>query len=216
MATLYLMRHGQTEFNVKRLVQGHCDSPLTELGVAQAHEAGAWIARQGVTFARICTSPLGRAVKTAGIVREELAAGGDAVPAVPVAPVPDVEVVDGLIERDYGSFEQGPKDDVPGNLWDPGESVVPFGGEGSRELRQRMVETLTTLMLEAARGAGDDGSNVLAVSHGSATRQFKLAWEHLATCPQDAPIGNCCVLVYTFDPAERTFVNERIVNLPSA
>ena len=212
MATLYLMRHGQTEFNVKRLVQGHCDSPLTELGRAQAHEAGAWIARQGVAFSRICTSPLGRAVKTAGIVREELAAGGDAVK--PVAPVPDVEIVDGLIERDYGSFEQGPKDDVPGNLWDPGESVVPFGGEGSRELRQRMVETLTGLMLEADDGTG--GGNVLAVSHGSATRQFKLAWEHLAACLQDAPIGNCCVLVYTFDPAERTFVNERIVNLPSA
>lgn len=32
MKKLYLLRHGQTEFNVKKLVQGRCDSPLTDLG----------------------------------------------------------------------------------------------------------------------------------------------------------------------------------------
>ena len=36
MPRLYLMRHGQTEFNVQQLVQGRCDSPLTDLGIAQA------------------------------------------------------------------------------------------------------------------------------------------------------------------------------------
>ena len=41
MATLYLMRHGQTEFNVRKLVQGHCDAPLTELGIEQARRAAA-------------------------------------------------------------------------------------------------------------------------------------------------------------------------------
>ena len=34
--TLYLMRHGQTLFNVRRKIQGACDSPLTELGINQA------------------------------------------------------------------------------------------------------------------------------------------------------------------------------------
>ena len=37
--TLYLMRHGQTVFNVRRKVQGWCDSPLTELGIKQAETA---------------------------------------------------------------------------------------------------------------------------------------------------------------------------------
>ena len=36
MKKLYLLRHGQTEFNVKKLVQGRCDSPLTDLGRQQA------------------------------------------------------------------------------------------------------------------------------------------------------------------------------------
>ena len=44
MPRLYILRHGQTEFNLQHRVQGHCDSPLTELGVAQAHAAGAWLA----------------------------------------------------------------------------------------------------------------------------------------------------------------------------
>lgn len=203
MAVLYLMRHGQTEYNVKGLVQGHCDSPLTSAGLAQAAEAGAWIAAQGVAFSRICCSPLGRAHHTAEIVREKLAEAADRAQA---PEPPALEVVDGLLERDYGPFEGGPKAKVPGNLWDPGEAVVPYGGEGSTALRARMVRVLTDLMV------GANGGNVLAVSHGSATRQFKLAWEKLARCPQDAPIGNCCVLVYEFDPQSRTFVNTAIVN----
>ena len=40
--TLYLMRHGQTLFNVRRKIQGACDSPLTELGIQQAGIASAY------------------------------------------------------------------------------------------------------------------------------------------------------------------------------
>ena len=38
MKRLYLLRHGQTEFNVKKLVQGRCDSPLTDLGRQTSRE----------------------------------------------------------------------------------------------------------------------------------------------------------------------------------
>ena len=198
MSRLYLLRHGQTEFNLQRRVQGHCDSPLTELGVAQAHAAGAWLAAQGPRLGRIFSSPLGRALATAEVAREELAAAG--------LPAPQVESVDGLIERSYGPFEGGPASDVPAELWDPGETLVAFGGEGSVALRERIVTTLTGLM----RSSGEQA--VLAVSHGSATLQFKRAWEHLARCPQDVHLGNCCVLVYEFDPVALTFACEQIVN----
>ena len=198
MPHLYILRHGQTEFNLQHRVQGHCDSPLTELGVAQAHAAGAWLAAQGVRFERIFSSPLGRALATAEVAREELAAAG--------LPAPTVEPVDGLIERSYGPFEGGPAADVPAELWDPGETLVPYGGEGSAALRERIVATLTELMVSSR------AQTVLAVSHGSATLQFKRAWEHAARCPQDVHLGNCCVLVYEFDPAARTFACERIVN----
>ena len=198
MARLYVLRHGQTEFNLEQRVQGRCDSPLTELGVAQAHAAGSWLAAQGVCFERVFSSPLGRAMATAEVAREELAAAG--------LPAPEVEPVEGLIERSYGPFEGGPAKDVPTELWDPGEALVPYGGEGSAALRSRIVGTLTDLMV------GSGAKSVLAVSHGSATLQFKLAWEHLARCPQDVRLGNCCVLVFDFDRASRQFANVAIVN----
>lgn len=198
MSRLYLLRHGQTQYNLQGRVQGHCDSPLTELGASQAHAAGAWLAAQGVSFERIFSSPLGRALATAEVAREELAAAG--------LPAPAVEPVDGLIERSYGPFEGGPASDVPAELWDPGETLVPYGGEGSAALRERIVATLTELMVSSR------AQTVLAVSHGSATLQFKLAWEGLALCPQDVPLGNCCVLVYDFDPERRVFSCREIVN----
>lgn len=77
MSVLYILRHGQTEYNLQHRVQGHCDSPLTPLGVEQAHAAARWIADQGVRFDRMCTSPLGRAVSTLEVVREELVARGE-------------------------------------------------------------------------------------------------------------------------------------------
>lgn len=199
MSTLYLLRHGQTEFNLQGRVQGRCDAPLTPLGIEQAHAAAAWLAERHVDFDRLCTSPLGRAKTTLELVRGDLEAAG-------YRSLPPVEPIDGLMERSYGPFEAGPAADAPCELWDPGEALVPYGGEGSKELRERIVATLTDLML--ADGVG----NLLACSHGSATLQFKKAWEHRAACPQDVHLGNCCVLVYTFDPSDRSFTNTAIVN----
>ena len=200
MPTLYLLRHGQTEYNLKHLVQGRCDSPLTELGIAQAHAAAAWFAERHVHFDRLCTSPLGRALHTLELVRDDLMAAGQ-------DDVPEIEPIDGLKERSYGPFEAGPASDVPCELWDPGEALVPYGGEGSQALRRRIVSSLTDIMQEV----GPDAA-VLATSHGSATLQFKKAWEHLAQCPQDVHLGNCCILVYDFDPITQTFTNRSITN----
>ena len=199
MPTLYVLRHGQTEFNLQRRVQGRCDSPLTPLGVEQARAAARWLVGQGVRFDRMCTSPLGRAASTLEVVREEYRAAGE-------KDLPPAEPLDGLMERSYGPFEGGPVEDVPAELWDPGESLVPYGGEGSVALRKRIVAAMTEVM--GAPGV----ETALAVCHGSATLQFKLAWERLARCPQDVHLGNCCVLVFDYDPVAHAFACEKIVN----
>jgi len=71
---IYLVRHGQTEFNRERRIQGHVDSPLTELGVRQAHAVGRLLRdliREPMGW-RIVSSPLGRAHATAQIVAGKL------------------------------------------------------------------------------------------------------------------------------------------------
>lgn len=181
MKKLYLLRHGQTEFNVKKLVQGRCDSPLTDLGRKQAGMAAAWLKSHDVVPDKVVSSPLGRAMDTAQLVACELL-GPDAA----------AEPCEGIIERCYGTFEEGPHDALPTDVWDPGEDLVSFGGEGSRALQERMVGTLTNLM-------GTEGiETLLAVSHGSASRQFiKAAAPEGFKLPAKLP--NCAIMIFDFD-----------------
>ena len=181
MKKLYLLRHGQTEFNVKKLVQGRCDSPLTDLGRKQAGMAAAWLKDHDVVPDKVVSSPLGRAMATASLVATELL-GADA----------DVEPCEGIIERCYGTFEEGPHDALPTDVWDPGEDLIPFGGEGSRALQERMVGALANLM-------GSEGiETLLAVSHGSASRQFiKAAAPEGFELPTKLP--NCAIMIFDFD-----------------
>lgn len=181
MKKLYLLRHGQTEFNVKKLVQGRCDSPLTDLGRQQAGAAAAWLKAHNVVPDKVVSSPLGRAMDTAGLVATELFGQNAAV-----------EPCEGIIERCYGTFEEGPHDALPTDVWDPGEDLVPYGGEGSQALQERMVGTLTNLM------GAKDTETLLAVSHGSASRQFiKAAAPEAFELPTKLP--NCAIMIFDFD-----------------
>ena len=192
MKRLYLLRHGQTEFNVKKLVQGRCDSPLTDLGRQQAGMAAAWLKAHNVVPDKVASSPLGRAMDTASLVARELL-GPDAA----------VEPCEGIIERCYGTFEEGPHDALPTDVWDPGEDLVPFGGEGSRVLQARMVGTLTNLM-------GAEGiETLLAVSHGSASRQFiKAAAPEGFELPTKLP--NCAIMIFDFEEEDLQGESDRL------
>ncbi len=86
---LYVVRHGQTVWNVEGRYQGRRDSSLTELGQRQARAVAAHLADAGI--ARMFASPLGRAWTTAGILAE----------ATGLSPVPD----DRLKEFGYGACE---------------------------------------------------------------------------------------------------------------
>ena len=191
MKRLYLLRHGQTEFNVKKLVQGRCDSPLTDLGRKQAGMAAAWLKGHDVVPDKVVSSPLGRAMDTASLVATELL-GPDAA----------VEPCEGIIERSYGTFEEGPHDALPTDVWDPGEDLVPFGGEGSKALQERMVATLTNLI------SAEDIETLLAVSHGSASRQFiKAAAPEGFELPTKLP--NCAIMIFDFDEEDLQGESER-------
>ena len=66
--TLYLMRHGQTLFNVEHKIQGWCDSPLTELGIKQAEIAARYFDDNKITFDHCYASTSERACDTLEIV----------------------------------------------------------------------------------------------------------------------------------------------------
>jgi broad specificity phosphatase PhoE len=92
--SILLVRHGETEWNLERRYQGRSDSPLTDRGIAQAHAIGRLIGGlPDAEPARIIASPLGRARRTAQIVRNHLAGA------------PEVQFDDRLRELSLGSWD---------------------------------------------------------------------------------------------------------------
>ncbi len=149
MADLYLVRHGLTEFNVRNILQGWHDSPLTARGREQALATRTAFEVRGVTFEHVYSSPLGRARHTA-----ELIAGEGC----------SIELVDDLREWHLGSLEGTSNREMPPQPL--GDYPVAFGGESEAQLRSRMVAALSRIMDRPQHNC------VLVVSHGSACREF--------------------------------------------
>jgi broad specificity phosphatase PhoE len=88
---IFIARHGQNEDNVKGILNGHRDLPLTDLGREQARQLGKGIQRKKLHFDAVYSSPLGRAYETAQIVSR-------------LAALPEPIVMEDLIERDFGAM----------------------------------------------------------------------------------------------------------------
>lgn len=71
MAKLVLIRHGQSEWNALNLFNGWIDTKLSEKGIAQAKEAGDFLAAEGIQFDQAYTSVLTRAIQTLHLALEE-------------------------------------------------------------------------------------------------------------------------------------------------
>ena len=185
--TLYLMRHGQTLFNQRHLIQGWCDSPLTELGIYQAQIAGEYFNNQGIQFDQAFSSTSERACDTL-----EIATGG----SIPY------QRIKGLKEWNFGTFEGESEDLNPALPYR--DFFVPYGGESESELQERMNQTIQTLMTETT------GDTILMVSHGGAIRNFARVWEKYQKTPIIGRMTNCCILKFTF--SEGVFYLEEVIH----
>ena len=93
MMDVYIARQGATEWNLKELLCGRTDLPLSEEGLAQAEALGIKIASEGIRPDRIYVSPLTRAQQTAAIVAKHVHA--------------PVVTDERLVEQHFGEFEGG-------------------------------------------------------------------------------------------------------------
>ncbi|EEI26881.1 MULTISPECIES: histidine phosphatase family protein [Corynebacterium] len=146
---LILLRHGETEWNLERRVQGHLDSPLTQKGLTGAYASAAVLANRGIT--EIYASDLGRAWSTAQIVGKHV--------GLPVHA--DVR----LRETNLGAWQGKTYGDLPegerlAESTDP--SWAPDGGESRLQVAERMSDF-------AQEMSGKKGT-ILAVTHGNSSR----------------------------------------------
>jgi broad specificity phosphatase PhoE len=125
---IYLVRHGETEFNRLGVFRGRYEVELNEVGLKQAGETGAALAGEGIEF--ILTSPLKRAVVTAEIISRAIGIG--------------YEVDDAFNNIDLGDWQGVPKSKVRETYPDEWrrwttepEGLVLPGGESVEDVRKR-------------------------------------------------------------------------------
>ena len=169
---LVLVRHGQSEWNLKNLFTGWRDVGLTEQGVAEARAAGRKLKAQGLRFDIAFTSALVRAQRTLDLVLEEM--GQQNIPVIK-----DVA----LNERDYGDLAGLNKDDARKkwgeeqvHIWRRSYDVAPPGGESLKDTAARVLPYyIQDILPRVLRG-----DNVLVAAHGNSLRALVMVLEGLS------------------------------------
>lgn len=146
MTYLYLVRHGETDWNKARKIQGKTDIPLNETGRAQAWETGKLLARR--RWHGIVSSPLARAADTARIIAEGLG-------------LPEPDMLDAIVERNYGEAEGLTGDELASRF--PGNTAVV-----GRETREAVADRALPALIELAEQ--NLGRSIIVVSHGGVIR----------------------------------------------
>ena len=164
MSYVYLVRHGETDWNRTHRIQGSSDIPLNDTGRAQAARTAALLARR--QWDAIYSSPLSRAFETATII-------GSAVGLA------HLEKVSELAERQYGVAEGLTDRELVQRY--PGSSAVP-GRESRAEVAARVMPALLRI---AATGSD---RRVIVTTHGGVIRTVLLALN--APVERGIPITN--------------------------
>ena len=170
--TLVLVRHGQSEWNLKNLFTGWRDPDLTDLGVEEAKTGGKALADTGIKFDIAFTSDLTRAQKTLTLILDEIGQQG-------------LETIrdQALNERDYGDLSGLNKDDARAkwgeeqvHIWRRSYDVPPPGGESLRDTGARVWPYyLTEILPRVLRG-----EKVLVAAHGNSLRSLVMVLDKLS------------------------------------
>lgn len=158
MRKIFLVRHGETEWNKLDKMQGWADSPLSELGEMQAK----WLNERVKDFNinKIYTSPAGRAIRTANLIK-----GDNNI---------EIVVSENLKEMNMGAWEGLEKKVIENlysedyyNFWNTPEKYIPKeNGESFLEVRERVFQEIMKIIKE------NDNKNILIVSHGLSIKSF--------------------------------------------
>lgn len=168
---LVLVRHGQSEWNLKNLFTGWKDPDLTEKGVEEAKQAGRLLKAEGLRFDVAFTSKLQRAQRTSRLMLAELGQRN-------LTTVEDAA----LDERDYGELTGLNKDDARKTwgeqkvlMWRRSYDVPPPGGESLRDTVARALPYFVREVLPRVLNA----ETTLVTAHGNSLRALIMTLERL-------------------------------------
>jgi broad specificity phosphatase PhoE len=147
MTTILLVRHGETDWNLHRRLQGHSDTPLNDRGRQQAHALAAELA--GEPIDAVYSSDLVRAHETARIVAERHGL--------------EVTAIEDLRERHFGTWEGLHDDEIEARFPQSASGVI-----GDGETRESMARRVFDALQRIAEQHPD--GHVLVISHGGPLR----------------------------------------------
>ena len=169
---LVLVRHGQSDWNLKNLFTGWKDPELTPQGVAEAKAAGAKLKKLGVQFDVAFTSVLSRAQKTCEIILDGVGQSG-------LETFRDVA----LNERDYGDLSGLNKDEARQrwgaeqvHIWRRSYDVQPPGGESLKDTVARALPYFVQMILPRVM----NGERTLVAAHGNSLRALIMVLDRLS------------------------------------
>ena len=177
---IYVTRHGQTDYNKKRMMQGRSDIPLNEVGIAQATERRKTLG--DIKFDAVYSSPLIRAVRTAQIIGN----------------VSEEEIIkdERIIEANFGKYELR-------NYYRTGIPMMAywsfpevFKAPKGVETIQEMIDRTSSFLKELEQ---KDYENVLVACHGGIIRPIRGYLEHKKSGIIWRPRPkNCEIFVYEY------------------
>lgn len=184
----FLARHGETEWNKLKKLQGQLDSTLTAAGLAQAKQLAHSLLTKSLDL--VVSSPLPRAQITADIVSQELA-----LPA---------EINVGLIERHFGRWQGALFADVKNEanfseIFYQVTDYSPPAGESGTAAAFRIQASLATLAQQNPQ------KNILIITHGDILRCFLSQLQDTGFSDAFALYKNCCVMPVCYDHETLTF-----------
>ncbi|MGE3144584.1 MAG: 2,3-bisphosphoglycerate-dependent phosphoglycerate mutase [Pseudorhodoplanes sp.] len=169
---LVLVRHGQSEWNLKNLFTGWRDVDITEKGVEEAKLAGRKLKAQGLSFDLAYTSALKRAQRTLDLILAEMGQSG-----IPI------HRDQALNERDYGDLVGMNKDDARAKWgeeqvlkWRRSYDIQPPGGESLKDTVARALPYYVQEILPAVLR----GQRVIVAAHGNSLRALVMVLERLS------------------------------------
>jgi len=189
---LVLVRHGQSEWNLKNLFTGWKDPDLTEKGVAEAVAAGKQLKAKGMSFDIAFTSVLSRANRTLTLMLEELEQTG-------------LETIrdQALNERDYGDLTGMNKDEARKefgedqvHIWRRSFDVPPPGGESLKMTAERVLPYYKAEILPKVLA----GQKTIVAAHGNSLRALIMDLEGLS--PEEIlkrELGTGAPIIYKLD-----------------
>ncbi len=174
---IYLVRHGQTDWNLQGRFQGREDIELNETGIMQAVNCGKAI--KGTVFQAVITSPLSRARKTAEIIAEQVGAK-------------ELIIEDSIIERDFKKVSgMTPKEREI--FYASGE---PDDKEPWEDLCNRMMDSIKKY------GKKYDKENIIMVSHGASINSVLSVLSSGKTGTGKIILKNTCINILHYEEGQ--------------